>query len=859
MRRSTLLSVVGLTIGGLVLTLLLMKTRPDAPSPSASGVSPLEPAVALATPAPEVPPATRTLASDRAADAPTVEGLRVLVVDGATGRPETGAEVLFTPPLDPALSEEQYQEYQRLSSDVEACARRFGVTVRTGVDGIAVVPWRSRVGVVLGARLGVRYGEARSDPDGEDTRIELWSDRTLRALVVGPGDEPLAGVLLELALQWPDANERELHRFGESDAAGMVVMPHFPLRLAAWQRIRAGPPVASAILAEIPGLAHAGVPLDVATIPDAPVRVPIPSTGRLAVEVWRGGVIAPLEVSVNLRDVSESPLSRSGSPPTARHQVGAGRIEFRPVGLGGRFRVQVAVEGLNLPPQEGPGPLHPGEAVTFRFEFDETEPILQVRLVDETGLPCGGQRLNASMSFGAGSASGRVGRVTRTDAEGIVRIPLDRRLRGQVLMNLQLDQRRGGRSVGLMARAEPGRAVGEGVLDLGDLTLAVPPLVAAGTVADEAGHPVDVATPEVRLATAAHERSGPPLFVSAIVARNAFTIRGFVPDEELALVCRWGGFAPIEPILFRRGATDLRVVVRRLVRLNVLVRHDLQNDQAKALRIQVVDAAGRAQRQGWVFTPLARDRARIGAGELSPGRYTVHVCLPYDPVPLASIADVSLAADGPADPRLREVDIRGRVRTVLLTIVDPLGQPVRGAGSLHLRGETADADTWLRFDDGSLHVPIGSRPVSGTLRVAGFRDLDLRDVDGDRTVHLDAPLEVRVRLTPMPVLPAGITLHAFARPKGQPPNPLETLARLQRGPIAGSGTRATAGAAPGSFVFELSQPGDYEFIFVLAVRQESASVALPSAPATATVPQAAELEFATEEAQVQQALTKLGL
>ena len=81
-----------------------------------------------------------------------------------------------------------------------------------------------------------------------------------------------------------------------------------------------------------------------------------------------------------------------------------------------------------------------------------------------------------------------------------------------------------------------------------------------------------------------------------------------------------------------------------------------------------------------------------------------------------------------------EVDIRGRVRTALLTIIDALGQPARAAGSLHLRGETSDADTWLRFDDGSLRVPIGGRPVSGTLCVAGYRDLELREepIDGER-------------------------------------------------------------------------------------------------------------------------------
>jgi hypothetical protein len=107
------------------------------------------------------------------------------------------------------------------------------------------------------------------------------------------------------------------------------------------------------------------------------------------------------------------------------------------------------------------------------------------------------------------------------------------------------------------------------------------------------------------------------------------------------------------------------------------------------------------------------------------------------------------------------------------------------------------------------------------------------------------------------VLPANVTLHAFARPKGQAANPLEAMLRGSRGPIAGPGTRATAEAEPGRFVFALPQPGEYEFTFVLAARQESASVALPATPATATVPQAAEIAFTTDDAHLQHALTEL--
>jgi hypothetical protein len=186
--------------------------------------------------------------------------------------------------------------------------------------------------------------------------------------------------------------------------------------------MRPGLPEACMIVAEVPGLDHAGVPLDVTDIPDQPVRVRIPAAGRLAVEVWHGGTIAALDVRVTLSHAFASPLPRTGAPRSWLQQIGTGRVAFSPVGLGGRVRVQAVVGAVGLPLQEGPGPLHPGEEVTFRFELDKAQPILEARLVDEAGMPRPRQALFLSMDFD----DERITRfATATDSSGLLQLVLD--------------------------------------------------------------------------------------------------------------------------------------------------------------------------------------------------------------------------------------------------------------------------------------------------------------------------------------------------------------------------------------------------------------------------------------------------
>ncbi len=694
-------------------------------------------------------------------DGPTADSLRVLVVDGETGRPAAGAEVFYCLRVDPAaLSESEHRDYLRLYDDVEACARRFGRSVTTGADGSVVLAVRPRFDTLrVGARLNSRYGEAIADALCATVRIALQHDETLRVHVVGPSEEPLPGVEL------------------------------------------------------------------------------------------------PTSVQISIQPVSSQPVNAATGVNFPPSKQGVGRVEFAYVALGARFQVRANLGGLNLPSREGPGPTSAGMPAVFRFTLDDTQPILQGRLLDDGRAPRTNCTALVSMLIDGASHT----HFGTTDAQGHLRVLLGQSLLGRSLQRVQLEQLRNGNSTSVMALLRPTRTLTEGVMDLGDIVLVRGPLVVFGTLTDPAGRPIETRA-DVRPAAAANDRRIPPLPIAWQQDElGAFTARGFVDHEDLALTFRFSRFAPLAPIPFKRGVVGLRVVLQPLGTIAATLLHDLPFEQVQILQLEIIaEATSAALPRGGSFLPLASDRARLTHNGLNAGRYTVHVRLPGDPVPLATVAGVEVAGDGARDPRLQEIDIRGHVRVARIRLVDHLGQPIRDEGTFRLHDDRALQAQPIRTQDGSLRVPIGSCAVSGTVRTSGWRDQELRDIDGDRTVQLEPSHEVRVRLTPTLGLPEGVTLHAFARLKGQGGSPFDAMLRQQRGPIVGSGTAGTPRAEPGGFTFRLPQAGDYDFTFVLAARQQTVSVALVATPGAAAVGiDGKEIAFATDVAQVQSALTAL--
>jgi RNA polymerase sigma-70 factor (ECF subfamily) len=810
---------------------------PDAGRPPRAPVDRVDAASAAAGGATANRDAPAPAAPERSevADAAARPRLRVRVVDARTQQPVAAAEVRSVLDADgqelPAAERDDFDALQQ--RDAEAHARRFGQLWRTAADGTVLVPqprgWRA----VFAARAGDRYGQAQFQRDGApELRIALEDDRTLRVRVVGPDDAPQPDVAMVLALQWPDLPQPELLRLGTTDGAGQVTMTHLQVPVADSQRLHRAAPV-TRVLPHVPGLVHAGVPIDLAAPPREPVVVAIPATGRIAVELVdeRDAPAGECEFA-SLREAR-------GTAPVGPEQVltdsffsgnnfatrdERGRIVFPRIGLGARFIVTPYV----APEREGPGPTQPDEEVVFRFRGEDA-PVLRGRALDATGAPLCRQYLQIALALPDQIRWEGL----RTDRDGVfwLRLRLDPRHTGAPVHDVQIERLDQARHRGVMARIALEWQHPAGTRDLGDVVLAEGPLLAAGTIVDDEGAFVQP-TLEVRAAGAGATPADPAALPPSVrIVGDHFAIRGWMKAPKLELLATGRNYLPLPPLAFDRGADDLRLVLRRKGELVVTVLHDLPYEQANLLRAEVVaDGDGRTVRTNSSSGPSSSTQMCMHVDELAAGRYTLQVRIAGEPEPLAVVAGLEVGAGPVQDPRLSAIDLRGRLHLARVQVADAAGAPIQGEGTL-LIDDRAGGIRWVKLHDGAFSVPIATHPIAATVRVEGRREQRMPRIEGDCTVQLAPRAELRVRLAAELALPDGVTLHAFARPRSAPVNPFWQAVAQTRGPIVGSGDPPTSQPGPGQYVFALAQTGAIELTFVLARQTPDRSVALPATPA----------------------------
>jgi hypothetical protein len=471
------------------------------------------------------------------------------------------------------------------------------------------------------------------------------------------------------------------------------------------------------------GFDHPGVAIDGRDLPEAAVRVEVPGTGRLVVEVWRGKALWRAMASVQLFAAGTDRPNGTEQPlETGR---GAGRVEFPHVALGRTYRVVPALHGMRLDPQEGAGPARPGDVATFRFVAKDDHPLLRARLLNEDGAPKAHQLVIVNLEVQGHNRTYH----TSTDGMGIIEQPLEDSFVGSLLSSVVVACTTAGRNNGSMALCDPRQAVPQGMLDLGDLVLRPAPILAAGILVDDVGTALRRPL-KIRPDGASLGGTGPQLhFAWRFGDRGTFAVRGLLAAENLVFSGRWQDFQPVDHP-FRRGASDLHIVVQRRPRLAVIVQHDLPVEATRLLELTARnEATGLTDTGAGGSEALAHDRIRLMLEMASAGRYTVEVRLETDLTPLATLRGV-LAGDSPP----QEVDVRGKVRIARLTLVDSAGEPVRAAALLVLR-DAASVVT-LSGRGGQLLVPLVTAPLAGTLRVGGYRDAELSGIDGDRTVQL---------------------------------------------------------------------------------------------------------------------------
>lgn len=659
------------------------------------------------------------------ADEP-IDDVPVRALDAATRTPVAGADVWFLPfRVDFAHPSTRGDQRLHELANSEAFFEKFGTRVRTDAAGETTVRVPRSGDSVLVARGDLR-ARVSVDPErllpGE--RVVLWLERVreVRLRCVDESGAPVEGALVDA--RWA-AREAVVARpdggsglFGPSDADGFVVF-----RLTATAQKPAVRPCTITAgkwqALELPGAF------------ERTTDVRIPATGSMTIELRTpSGALwpAPIEGSVSCSnpDLSSSPIG----PYTWCHaERGVYRVPRLALGL--TWKVSACEDAMSgvYHSTVAAGPRKPGEDVRVVITTPSEPCIAWANLrMPDGAMPCtswswavfqGDPDREWLRALGKCEPDGRVGFPVNTSIAPAGRIELSNGS-GPVL--------------GCAWRLD---SASSGSHDLGTLVLAEPPLLAAGRI-DVAGAG---RMPPLRVAveSEAGDTWRPLRTVSVDTsAERTFALRGLVRTARVRVsVLPDAHCLPSEPCVVAVGTRDLRFRVDRGHALQTRLLAPAEFAQAMHVRAQRLDGAPVtpvAAEAGWDEPRPRTDGALVdfdGTAStyawpaLPAGAYRIEVHAPGVSMPLATIDGVQVGEGAAQDPRLDPIDLRERVRTLVVSLVPlPAGpRPVTDGGVLAFpTGAPGDTVHGLLFDErGEARLVVGTEPVDVIVAVPGFR------------------------------------------------------------------------------------------------------------------------------------------
>jgi hypothetical protein len=760
LRRSLALASVGLLLllgawglrafldGGRNSARAAQPDRAGPASPARSGDAGAR-AVGTAAQAPTAAPESRAAVADTVA----VEHAAwiVQVVDGLSRSPLAGARMRYVV-LERGQALDDHPGWKLDTCD--AWLEEHGDEAASDSTG------RAELRAPAGSRLLVagwapqRFGRRTIDEPGGAQPIELAlkPDVTLEVHTVGPGHAPLAGALVALRQAgnaWGGVEVLER----TSDARGRVLYPHLgqsiDLGNEAWVV------VAPTLLGRVDGIA-----LDARELPDEPLVLPFPATGSVEVRVSTLPGLPPIadgaQVTLLVDEGKPDELLSFWTRPqstSASVEGGTARFDFVPVGLD--LIAEAASDAGRMPTRaRGRGPAAVGETATLALVVGGDHPIARVRLLDSHGTPLAGRevvvRLDQEMS---NDESGRT-----CDEDGRLLVDLPRHVGSGEEAVLQVSIAAQDGAPGARARLPLPEGLQPGLNDLGDLTLGQDRPLVAGRVVSPDGSGLEGL--EIGVA-ALHNAGGTggwteELPVSAKTGPDGvFVVHGRDPELPLRVWAR-GELHRSRPVECAAGTQGLVLELERTGNVAGRVRLDDGVDATQITVLLQPGATGSLQdRASQARTRLDAD-GRFQVAGLSPGRWTLELSDSSSQRAVARLDDIDVpSGDLSRDPRLVEIDLRGRLAQVRLTLEPPEASDVV-MGSLVYRpsgtpaGGEEESTAFLHRT--STVLCVAGRAADVTVQVSGFRTVELAGVRGDVTVRLQRGPSVRLKL------PAGATL-----------------------------------------------------------------------------------------------------
>ncbi len=755
--------------------------------------------VATAPPAVSQPGPERSAVPEAATGgAPFVEVL-VRVLDENTREPVAGAEVFWSDLTLVDLAKLSPAEIERGQRDEERFLQQHGR--RTTSDGAGRAIIRPSGAYRLVGRLGSRYGHATGNtaepPAGDDAYpgellLLLGEDHTLVVRTVDEQRQPVGGVQVNVEHQRDGKPTGARQSLGSTDADGRLECAHAQLIGG-----RSRPDARALLCARITGAESARVAIDLRDVPREPVDIVVPACGTVEFTLL-GFDGTPWPHTVGRANVTLTPDALRDAVPFGAD----GKAVFPLVRCGGQF---VAQGRPWFEDHAFVGPARAGDVLQITLRIHGGLRMLTGRLLAGDGAPFAGV---ASMRFDEGAGGDNV---FDRDGDGRFFVPVPSHVGDRP--SIAIVARDQSRTAAREARVSVRGVLVPGRNDVSDVVLGEAPLLVAGELVG----PDDNEPPAVRLELQRRdegERSPwRPVGDLRVVldAARRFVVRAPAGSTRWRLAVH-GDCAPVTPIEFAPGTTDLRVpidapswVVATFLPDPALELMTVRLAAANAERLEARARRGSAEAQLVAHGDrLQAEWRRLGAG---PHRFVVE-CPGQDPV-LELVVDVPRGARA-SDPRLTDIDLRGRARTVLVQLTHGDGAPFTGIADVIVRGRLDAGARWIGRRYGSnaadgLNLAL-SQPADLLVVAQGKRGTVVTGVFGDTRIPLAPAPKFTVAWIDAPALPAGVTAQLMWSVADWPPNgPLVHVGHA-RGSVTGTTIllgeglpqRVTSGRAAGA-------------------------------------------------------------
>ncbi|MEM7203941.1 MAG: hypothetical protein AAF628_27015 [Planctomycetota bacterium] len=487
--------------------------------------------------------------------------------------------------------------------------------------------------------------------------------------------------------------------------------------------------------------------------------------GATRCEVWFG-----VQVALCPAPAPPGKATKGGAKEVAASVFPRGRALFGRIRCGRRY--QVSVRGLDEEiVRTIDGPTGENDRVRIEVQVPPTLPILALRAVDTAGQPIERQQLGVR-----GDAIGQMSLALVDQRDGQVRLVLPKRFVGvQPTVEVRpghhdtFRRRRG--TAWLPGPLQPGTN------DLGEVVVRDLPLLVRGQVVgldpstmggDPLAHRARVQV-EIQHQAPDAQDGWDWIDLLQLDADGRFEVWALPQPGQYRAVAR--GDIPSRDARFEPGTSDLVIQVEApgTVHAEFLVDRCTPLDK---LTYQL-SAAGRRSIPGRAKTTGAGVTCRWS--NLAAGVYRLTVTALGGGAPIIDIPGISVESGAStSDPRLRALDLRGKLRCLRLVVTDTNGAPVAGdlAIEVLVQGASGRPPGSCTGKRGAVELAL-AQPANLLVAADGYQPRLLDQVFEDRTIALTRAGRLTVHLPlDRPTLPDDVQLRAtfmWVRPETDQP------------------------------------------------------------------------------------------